>query len=349
MLRGFWVVPAAAAVMMLASEATAQRRLPQPPPVTVPVQVSPGTQVPTGTSQAGQLTFRSGIDLVTVSAVVKDGHGKLVAGLTRADFSLLDAGRARNIIEFRTDAAPISIALLVDGSGSMQVADKVANARQVANRLIAYLDPERDEVALFSFDTGLQQLRGFGRGGREELQGLLERVRPWGMTSLYDAIAETARRISIQGRARGHAAVLVLTDGMDTASALTPAEVSGIASAIDVPVYVVAVTSPLDHAGTDGAVTGAKAVWDSAELANLARWTGGDALVSSRADHTEAAVRQVVSELRHQYLIAFEPDVRPGWHPLELRVRNRHLSVRARGGYFSGQPQTGGTSVEAAK
>lgn len=350
MSRGYWAVGAAVAVV-LGVPVSAQRLLVQPPPMAVAARTTAGgqAQAPSAAAQQAQPTFRTGIDLVTVSAVVKDGKGKLVKGLTRADFSLLDAGRARTIVEFRTEPAPISLALLIDGSGSMQVADKVGDARAVADRVLATLDPDRDEVALFSFATGLQELRGFRHGGRAEVQGLLQQVRPWGMTSLYDAIAETSRRVSAQGRARGHAAVLVLTDGMDTASALTPAEVSGIASAIDVPVYVVAVTSPLDHAGTKTAVTGASAAWESAELANLARWTGGDAHLSSRPDHTETAVRQVVSELRHQYLIAFEPDVRPGWHPLELRVRNRQFSVRARGGYFSGQPQAGATSVEAGK
>jgi hypothetical protein len=123
---------------------------------------------------------------------------------------------------------------------------------------------------------------------------------------------------------------------MDTASALTPAEVSGIASAIDVPVYVLAITSPIDDPTSKFAVTGAKESPLAGELANLAAWTGGEAFVSSRPSHAVVAIQRIVAELRHQYFIAFEPDQRPGWHPLELRVRQRQFDVRARGGYFAG-------------
>jgi len=74
-------------------------------------------------------------------------------------------------------------------------------------------------------------------------------------------------------------------------------------------------------------------------LADLARWTGGELYVSSSAEHTSAATREIVEELRHQYLIAFEPGTRPGWHPLEVRTRKDNLIVRARSGYMAGQAQ----------
>ena len=70
---------------------------------------------------------------------------------------------------------------------------------------------------------------------------------PFGMTSLYDAIAETAR--SAAERANRHRALLVITDGVDTGSKRTAPEVSGIASAIDVPVYLLTVVNPADHPG----------------------------------------------------------------------------------------------------
>jgi predicted dehydrogenase len=118
-----------------------------------------------------------------------------------------------------------------------------------------------------------------------------------------------------------------------------PAEVSGIASSIDVPVYVVAVVSPLDHVGQSSAVIDEKGS-PAGELMDLAQWTGGDAFLSSTVAQSGQAVKQIVDELRFQYLIAFEPGGRPGWHPLEVKLRDRHLSVRARGGYFAG-PSSG--------
>ena len=133
--------------------------------------------------------------------------------------------------------------------------------------------------------------------------------------------------------------MIVLTDGRDNHSQLSPAEVSGIASSIDVPVYIMAVLSPLDHAGATTAVTTENPV-PVGDLADLARWTGGEFFVTSATAQTALAARQIVDELRHQYLIAFEPASRPGWHPLEVRARDRRLVVRARGGYTAGQPRT---------
>ena len=218
-------------------------------------------------------TFRGGIDLVTVSAVVRDRKGKIVKNLTREDFEVIDNGIVRQIADFRPDRAPVSVAVLVDGSGSMQVAAKIEDARRAATQLFAWLEPGRDEVAVYSFDTGLYELQPFTtRENAITLNASLLRIEPFGMTSLHDAVAATARAVARRNNA--HRAVIVLTDGVDNGSRLTPAEVSGIASSIDVPVYVVAVVSPLDHEGAATAVRSERPV-PVGDLADLARWTGG--------------------------------------------------------------------------
>jgi hypothetical protein len=123
-----------------------------------------------------------------------------------------------------------------------------------------------------------------------------------------------------------------LTDGVDTHSRLTPGQVSGIASEIDVPVYVVAVMSPVDDPRTFEAPETAT----EGGLRDLARWTGGELFMVSAPAHTSVAARQIVSELRHQYLLAFEASPNPGWRSLEIKARSRDLVVRARSGYTSG-------------
>jgi Ca-activated chloride channel family protein len=283
-------------------------------------------------------TFRAGVEMVTISAVVRDHKGRIVQDLKRSDFELLDAGRPRAIAEFRADQAPISAALLFDTSGSMQVASKLDAAHQTAQHILSWLQPGKDEVAVYAFDSTLREVQGFTRDEALVRQSLGRVEEPFGLTSLHDAIAETARRVAARGGS--HRGVVVLTDGVDTNSRLTPAEVSGIASAIDVPIYIVAVVSPLDHVGESTAVASGKAS-PAGELMDLAQWTGGDIFVSSSPSHSSLAARQIVEELRHQYLIAFEPAGRPGWHPLEVRLRDRHLSVRARGGYFAGPSRPG--------
>jgi VWFA-related protein len=278
------------------------------------------------------VTFRAGVDRVLISAVVRDRSGKLVTDLTQSDFEVRDNGERRPITDFRADSAAVSVALLFDGSGSMQVAEKIDAARLAARQLLAWLQAGRDELAIYSFDTALHQLEPFALYREDAtLERSLFGVAPFGMTSLNDAIAATAKDLAT--RPNSHRAVIVLTDGLDNHSQLSPAEVSGIASSIDVPVYIMAVVSPLDHAGATTAVNSERPV-PIGDLADLARWTGGEFFLTSATAQTEKAARQIVDELRHQYLIAFESASRPGWHPLEVRARNRQLVVRARGGYM---------------
>jgi len=72
-----------------------------------------------GTAENQQATFRSGVDLVTLSATVRDGKGRLVKDLTKKDFEVIDRGERRVINEFRSERAPLSLAILFDVSGSM--------------------------------------------------------------------------------------------------------------------------------------------------------------------------------------------------------------------------------------
>jgi len=165
---------------------------------------------------------------------------------------------------------------------------------------------------------------------------------PFGATSLFDAVAKTAQRMTPH-EGRRHA-VIVFTDGLDNASRLTASQVSGIASAIDVPVYVVGIVSGLDDPASDTATPRALQSPLVGELANLASWTGGAAWVASAAPQRNYVVQQIVDELRHQYFIAIESGAEPGWHPLTVKVKHRDLSAHARSGYVVGQSRPGSGS-----
>jgi VWFA-related protein len=289
--------------------------------------------VPAAIAETGQPAprFRSSVQMVTVAAVVRDRKGRFVRDLSAGDVQVLDRGALRAISDFRVDTeSPVSIALLFDQSGSMSVAAKSGAARAAAEHLLAALDSRRgDEVAIYAFDSRLEDTEPF----TSDIEGVKARLKegePFGTTSLFDAVAEAARRISERGGRRK--AIVVLTDGVDTSSRLRPEEVSRAASAIDVPVYVLAVLSPVDHPGSENAVD-TEFTDITADLANIARWTGGNVYMTSAPAHASTAAREIVSELRHQYLIAFEAAVEPGWHPIEIRVRERGAVVRARSGY----------------
>jgi hypothetical protein len=118
---------------------------------------------------------------------------------------------------------------------------------------------------------------------------------------------------------------------------MTATQVSGIASSIDVPVYVLGVVSAVDNPTASVAAVPAAKSPLTGKLADLASWTGGRSFVVSTSADRSLAARQLVEELRHQYLIAFESSGQPGWHPLVVRARDKDLTVRARSGYFAGQ------------
>jgi VWFA-related protein len=290
-----------------------------------------GQQAPAG--QPAQPTFKSGVDLVTVTATVRDKRGRLVKGLDAADFEVLDRGERRRITDFRAEATPVSLAILFDISGSMRTADRMTAARFAAHHVLSWLEQGRDEAALFTFDSRLHQVAPFTVDTRA-LQGALGEVDPFGATSLHDAIAEAAKHVSERtGRRR---AVVVITDGIDTASGLTPGQVSGIASAIDVPVYIMATVLPIDHIGREGALPSDLPTGVDGTVEDLARWTGGALFYVSTPSDTSSVSRQLLDELRTQYVIAFEPAATAGWRPLEVRTRNKEYVVRARSGYMAG-------------
>jgi Ca-activated chloride channel family protein len=273
--------------------------------------------------------FRSGVDIVPVAAVVRDKRGQVVRDLVIEDFEVFDNGERRRIVSFTPgEDGPISVALLIDVSGSMKVDERRASARAVVEQLLASLRPE-DEVALFTFDKGLSQDQAF-TSDTDLVRQALDRVEPFGSTSLYDAIAGTAKQLETLRTKRR--AIVVVTDGLDNASRMRPSDVSGIASRSDLPVYVLAVVSALDV--PDSGI-GAVAASATGQLKNLAWWTGGDAFVVSSPAEMSIASRAVLMELRHQYVLAIEASGVTGWRPLDIKTRRRELQVRARSGYFA--------------
>jgi len=297
-------------------------------------QQAPPVPQGAGTPQAPIATFRSAVEVVTISASVKTRGGKAVRDLQQADFEVLDSGVPVALKDFYAGESAISLAVLLDISGSMAVAGNINRAREAVTMAAMNLRNNSDEVALFTFDSELREVIDF-TSDLTVFERLNLKGKPWGITSLYDAIGASARRVA--ERSNKHRALLVITDGVDTGSRLSAAEVSGIASSIDVPVYLLAVVSPLDH--PDGELE-AKPNEErrvlQTSLVDLARWTGGDTHFASVPSHTSVALQSILGELRHQYLLTFEPGARRGWHPLEVRVKKRNLVVHARGGYMAG-------------
>jgi VWFA-related protein len=278
-------------------------------------------------------TFRSATDVVTIQASVRDARGRVVGGLTPSDFEVRDNGQLRPILELRADLkSPVTLAILVDMSGSMSVGPKIAMARQVYDSVLSQLRPGEDEAALFTFDSSLHERHGF-TGDLGQLKPGLAEFEPFGTTSLYDATAAAARRIG--DRSATHRAIVVLTDGIDTSSRLTASEVSGLAASIDVPVFIVATVPSVDQrAMMESAERGAPS--NNADLRDLAEWTGGKLVFATTSIETVVAASNIVNEVRHQYVLAIEAATSREWRRLDVRVKQPSATVKARSGYYGG-------------
>src|SRR5262249_38686979 len=147
---------------MFAGLANARTALPQQPAASAP-------------------TFKAGGDLVTLRVVVKSRGGRPGKGLTPPGFVFGGARPGRSLADFRSEPAPVSLAVLLDTSGSMQIDPKWANAREAITRLAAELETGRDQIALLTFDDELHEVQPYTTTPSDVVRGL-HSVRPWGST-----------------------------------------------------------------------------------------------------------------------------------------------------------------------
>ena len=278
-------------------------------------------------AQSGQPTFRASVAVVPITAVVRDGRNRVVSELQKEDFEVFEDDRPRPVVEFSAkNRGPVSLAVVFDTSGSMR-GPNLAAGRALVDKILEQLTHPGDEAAFFTFDKRISQSVPFTRDW-EHIRGALSGTEGWGVTSLYDAIAETSRKVAERQAERR--AVIVITDGIDNSSERSAAEVSGIASSIDVPVYVMAISQP--RVLPDGT-----APTDDG-LSNLAAWTGGDLRHVPTAEQVPQAVTAMMGELRQQYFLAIESAAASGWYRLDVRTKRKGLKVRTRSGYFSATP-----------
>ena len=263
------------------------------------------------------LTFKASVDLVPIHASVRDGRGRPLRGLRQTDFEVLDGGVRQRIVTFEADeSAPISVAFLIDVSGSMSVAGKLARPHHDQQPL-GSLQSGRDEAALYTFDSALDERQALTRD-LDSVARAFPVIEPYGNTSLYDAIAAMAQRVNEQATARR--AIVVITDGVDTSSQLTAPEVSGLASSIDLPVYVIAAIATADRGNLMGDRT-VPVEGYAADLRHLADWTGGTLLVASSELEAARQAAVLVAELRHQYILGIDAASASGWRALSVHVR----------------------------
>jgi Ca-activated chloride channel family protein len=225
------------------------------------------------------------------------------------------------------------VLLLLDASGSMQGELKTTSTRMAAIQILAALDPE-DEAALAAFDHKYWGVVAFTRD-RAAIERAMGEIEPFGSTALHDALARAASDLASHGE--GRRAVVVLTDGIDTASQLLPDEVLRRSQALDVPIYAVSVVSPLEDPASprfSGRERPAPATAGAAVLARYAELSGGAAFTVSDIGALRAAAARIVTELKHQYRLGYDPPPGPPqFRRIDVRSTRKGVVVKTRRGY----------------
>jgi Ca-activated chloride channel family protein len=279
-------------------------------------------------------TFGSGTNLVVLSAIAVDKKTRPVTDLRSDEFRIFEDGRLRSLQHFsRGPSVPARLLILVDASGSMSPELTVASTRMAIIQILAALRPE-DEVALAGFDDRYFGLVPFTRD-RGAIEKAFAELAPWGSTALHDALDRAAHDVASHGE--GRRAVVVITDGVDTASQERPEDVMARSRALDVPIYTISVVSALDDRNSErfaGQVRPGAATEGADVLARYAEMSGGAAFVVSDFGRLKQAADRIVAELAHQYRLGYEPLAGPShFRRVEVRATRKGVTVRTRTGY----------------
>ena len=269
--------------------------------------------------------FRSGIELTRVTATVTDREGRLVTDVTEDAFEVYEDGERQTITQFAHERVPVGLGVLLDISDSMFGA-RIRDARAAVDRFLFDLLDPADEFFLMAFNHKPRPQTGWTRS-RDEILRALEALKPTGGTAIYDAIFEALP--ILERRTRERAALLVISDGADTASTATLREVRSALLRSDTFVYAIAIDSP-DPKAINARV-------NAEALRDITSQSGGRTeIVRTSADLADATAR-IADELNSQYLIGYtSPKGADGaYHSIRLKVAGSDYRVRARNGFIA--------------
>ncbi len=312
-----------------------------------------------GPLAAQEPVFSAAGRVVTLFATVRDSEGRLVRNLNKEDFTLLDDGNAANITFFSRDAdEPLAVGLLIDTSSSQFTV--LERERRAAYRFLdRILVPDRDSAFVVKFDARVRFLCG-PTSSLDELRVALgeadfslkrnapksHRKEPRlkdiaGGTKLQTAVKDSCD--NVMRALGGRKALLLLTDGVDTASRTTLAEAIEHARRSDTSVYSI-LYSEAGKAGSARGFSGSAPMRASEKgasiLSELALRTGGRFFTVTADRSLEQVLDEIEAELTGQYSIGFTPAVGGSgeYRRLSLRISgtmgNRFV-VHSRDGYFA--------------
>jgi VWFA-related protein len=329
-----------------------------------------GQQPPASSAEQGSDSFRfkSGVELINVTATVTDGSGRFVPDLRREDFLLYEDDQLQTVTHFNSERVPVSLGIVLDTSGSM-AGDKMRAAQSALNRFLYDLLDREDELFLYRFSNDPLLLQNWTTD-RALLSRALGRIVPNGGTAMYDAVAE-ALPLAEEGQNRKKA-LLIISDGNDTSSRVDVREVKQLARESEVLIYAIGIDGdgaptlrrqpraptriplPLPFPPGRGRsgwpprqppITGGGGTWGSASddhvnvvaLRDMTDDSGGRTEIVRDTGDLNPATASIAHELNQQYYLGYaaagKKDGR--WHTIRLEVRKGAYRVRARRGYVA--------------
>jgi Ca-activated chloride channel family protein len=272
--------------------------------------------------------FKAGIETVHVTVTVTDANGRLITGLTQDDFEVFEDGQAAAVTQFSDKRVPVSLGLLLDISDSM-LGQPIEDARGALDRFVADLLEDGDEAFVASFNHSPRIVSPWTQPP-SALRGTLDDVKPTGGTAIYDALVATASLFNKRQHTR--AALVVISDGADTASDYTLIRARDMIRRTDPFIYAVAIDSG------DKRRVSTRVNPDA--LREITGPSGGyTEVIHSSADLTPATER-IANELNRQYTLGYTPNKPPDgkWRSIRVRIKEHNYYARARRGYFAVPP-----------
>jgi Ca-activated chloride channel family protein len=324
---------------------------------------------PTPADQDEGFRFKSGVELINVTATVSDLRGRFVPGLRKEDFVVYEDEQPQQVTHFSAERVPVSLGVAIDTSGSMAGA-KIDAAQNALDRFLYDLLGKQDEIFLYRFSNYPVLLQSWTTD-RQLLTRALGRLTPNGGTAMYDAVAE-AIPLAAQGQNRKKA-LLVISDGNDTASRADIREIKQQIRQSEVLVYAIGIDGEGDPTirraplppprfpipfpfppgrgrggwppvrtpgGTGGGGFPRSRDDDRVNVAALRDMTddsGGRTEIVRDAQDLNPATVGIADELSKQYYLGYPSNGKKDgrWHSIRVEVKNQAYRVRARRGYIA--------------
>ena len=277
-------------------------------------------------------TFEVGIEVINLNLSVTDARNRYVTDLTAKDFAVFEDGIRQELSLFTHENLPISLAVLIDCSASMD--EKLSTAQAAATRFVKTLRPE-DAAEVLQFNDRATVLQDF-TSDHAELEAAIRRTQAAGPTALHNALYIALKELGKQKKAGQlrRLAIIMLTDGEDTASLVTDEQVLELARKTEINIYSIRLAGdrPADRMRPSFSQA-------SYMLTALSKETGGQVFFPASLNELESVYDRIAEELRTQYSVGYVSSNRRTdgkWRRIVVRVPDREsTTVRHKLGYYA--------------